>query len=151
MSEDTKYHSKSKTAIAAVLIIIGLVAASIVAVIVFAPKQSTENTVETKAPNTTSTDAQTSSESAKITFTNDGISPSTLIVKKGIKLTVENKSLNELEFSSDDHPSHTDDPELNMSVLQPGESASFTPLTVGTHGFHDHIDDSKVGKIIVIE
>ena len=38
-----------------------------------------------------------------------------------------------------------------MSVLAPGESGTFTAETVGTHGFHDHIDDSKTGTLVVTE
>ena len=151
MKKNTRSDEKSKKAVVAVLIALAVVATIIAAVVAFTTNQSAEKKVASEASGTVSTEASNSAESAKITFTDEGFSPTTLTVKKGTKVTVENKSSNELEFSSNNHPSHTDDPELNMSILQPGESGSFTPNTVGTHGFHDHIDDSKTGTIIVTD
>lgn len=112
------------------------------------PSQSNspETTSEASKDNTAS-----SSEEATITFTDSGFSPSTLTVKPGTRVTVVNSSSRSVQFSSDDHPTHTEDPEINMDVLAPGERGSFTVKTVGTHGFHDHLDDSKVGTLVVTE
>lgn len=95
----------------------------------------------------TSTDATT----AMITFTDDGFSPSMLTVKKGTVVTVKNESSTSVQFSSDDHPTHRLDPEINMSTLAPGKSGTFTAETVGTHGFHDHINDQFTGTLVVTE
>lgn len=90
-------------------------------------------------------------ETAEITFTNSGFSPQDVSVKKGTKITVKNDSDSNVQFSSDDHPTHTKQTEMNLRTLQPGESASFTVTRVGTWGFHDHIDDSKTGTLTVTE
>lgn len=90
-------------------------------------------------------------QATTITFTDDGFEPAELTVKKGSVVTVKNNSAERVQFSSDDHPTHRLNTEMNLRTLQPGEAASFTAETVGRHGFHDHIDDSKTGTLIVTE
>lgn len=113
-------------------------------------KATTQDTAD-KTDTETTPDTTSPSETATTTFTSNGFSPSTLTVKKGTKLTVVNKSSEPVQFSSGEHPTHTEDPELNMDELAPGESGSITVTVVGTHEFHDHNDDSKTGTLIVTE
>lgn len=86
-----------------------------------------------------------------IVYTNDGFKPSTTTIKKGSAITVVNNSSVNVIFSSADHPTHEEQPELNMEMLRPNESGTITPIKVGTWGYHDHIDESKTGSIIVTE
>lgn len=113
-----------------------------------------ENTSQTKTTQEVATpDANTDepAEASLITFTSTGFTPSELTVKKGAIVTVKNESNSSVQFSSDDHPTHTKETEMNLKVLKPGESASFTITRVGSWGFHDHIDDSKTGTLTVTE
>ncbi len=154
MEEETKQHkSEAKAATVVILAALIAVAAVAVAVIWLVPKQPASDQSTNGTTESTQQQAADNGDSgtASITFTDEGFSPATLTVKKGTKVTVANKSSQSVQFSSDDHPAHTDDPELNMSVLAPGESGTFTAETVGTHGFHDHIDDSKTGTLVVTE
>lgn len=86
---------------------------------------------------------------ATITFTDDGFTPSTTTVSKGAVVEVVNNSSSDVQFSSDDHPTHTEETELNLKVLTPGESATFTATKTGTWGYHDHLDDKFTGTLIV--
>lgn len=86
-----------------------------------------------------------------IVFTDQGFEKDSYTVKKGQRVEVKNQSNTQLQFSSDSHPTHTDDTELNLSVLQPGGSASFTPNKVGEQGFHDHIQSQYTGLLKVTE
>ncbi len=108
----------------------------------------TTNTAD-QATNTTNNEVVASG--ATIVFTDNGFSPQNYTVKKGQAVTVKNTSSSDVQFSSDDHPAHTDDPELNMSVLKPGESGTFTPPRAGTHGFHDHLQDQFTGTLVVTD
>lgn len=112
-------------------------------------RDDNSQTTSEASKNDASSDASSSSETATITFTDSGFSPSTLTVKSGTVVTVVNNSSQSLQFSSDDHPTHREDPEINMDVLASGEKGTFTATTTGTHSFHDHLDDSKVGTLIV--
>lgn len=99
--------------------------------------------------NQTAASSQASEET--IVFTNDGFSPKDLTVKLGTKITVRNDSNQRVQFSSDDHPTHRINTGMNLRVLAPGESGTFTAGPVGTFGFHDHINDRHTGVLKVSE
>jgi plastocyanin len=95
--------------------------------------------------------SSTASASATITATDDGFNPNTVTVKKGQTVKVVNSSSSSIEFSSGSHPTHLEDPEINMGTLKPGESGTITPTKTGTHSFHDHLHDDHTGTLIVTE
>ncbi len=84
-----------------------------------------------------------------ITYTDNGFEPATVTVKAGTTIRVKNNSSKSLQFSSDDHPTHTKDKELNKSVLAPGKSETFSVSSVGTNGFHNHLNPDHIGTLIV--
>ena len=89
-------------------------------------------------------------QSATIIFTDKGFEPSRLSVKIGATVTIKNSSSKDVQFSSDDHPTHKLNSGMNLRVLAPGESAMFIANQAGDWGFHDHIDDSFTGTITVM-
>ncbi|HSX23610.1 MAG TPA: cupredoxin domain-containing protein [Candidatus Saccharimonadales bacterium] len=84
-----------------------------------------------------------------ITYTNDGFSPQNLTVKAGTKVTIKNNSSRVLQFDSDPHPEHTDDPELNIGSISPGSSKTVTVTVTGSHGYHNHLSPGDTGALIV--
>lgn len=84
-----------------------------------------------------------------ITFSNSGFSPNTVRVGSGGTITVKNDSTNPLQFNSNPHPAHTDNAELNLGLVEEGQAKSLTVTKPGTWGFHDHLDSSFKGSIIV--
>jgi S-adenosylmethionine:diacylglycerol 3-amino-3-carboxypropyl transferase len=54
-----------------------------------------------------------------------------------------------MQFSSANHPTHREDPEINMEMLAPGETGTFTPTTKGSHPFHDHINAQYTSTLVV--
>jgi plastocyanin len=95
--------------------------------------------------------APTPSERVSVTYTDHGFEPSDLTVKKGTIITIKNESSNDVQFSSNEHPSHRDNTEMNLEVLSTGESGSYTATKVGTWGFHDHLNESRTGTVTVTE
>lgn len=91
------------------------------------------------------------SERMTITYTSTGFEPATMTVKKGTVITIKNESSRDLQFASDEHPSHLDNPEMNVPTLSPGESESYTATAVGTWGYHNHLDEDETGTITVTE
>lgn len=148
-----------KKAIIAITILIALGAGAFVLTQASDKQESTNNSAtsntkstpsnESSTPSNSETNDSNASSEATITFTDDGYSPSTLTVKAGTVITIKNNSSNDMQFSSDSHPTHKDYPELNMEVLEPGESATLTLTVKGTHGYHDHLDSTRTGTIIV--
>ena len=114
--------------------------------LLFAPNKS-------KAPGNTvksSTDTTTNEKiAATITYDGDSFSSSTDTVKAGDTVKVVNNSDDDLEFDSAPHPVHTDNPELNAGGIGPGMSKTFTLNKKGTWGFHNHVNSSQRGSIIV--
>lgn len=145
----------SKGPIIAIIIIV-LALAGLAVYALDARQNQTPSTSNVTSNTDGTTDAEdqaapTPSERVAITYTNNGFEPSELTVKKGTIITITNTSSQDVQFSSDDHPAHQKNSEMNLKVLSPGESTSYTPQKVGEWGFHDHLNDTKTGTITVTE
>lgn len=92
----------------------------------------------TQTPQGEQSQSPNNPSSTTIVFNNNGFEQQNYTVTAGQTVTVKNLSSIAVEFSSDEHPVHTDNPELNLQPLQPGEEANFTPENPGTWGIHDH-------------
>lgn len=89
-----------------------------------------------------------------VTITTSGVSPRSLTVPAGTRVTFVNSGTRVHDMSSDPHPEHTDCPEINQAgFLQPGQSRQTGNLnTRRTCGFHDHnrdTDTSLQGTITI--
>jgi hypothetical protein len=94
-------------------------------------------------------------DSATITIGSDGrVSPSTVTITRGGRVTMINSHNRNHEMSSDPHPEHSDCPELNQwGFLQPGQQRTSGNLnTARTCRFHDHNEPSTTalqGSVII--
>jgi plastocyanin len=99
-----------------------------------------------------------------ITYTDSGYSPSVLYVKVGDIVTFKNESSKSMWPASADHPSHRvysgtslsehcPDPAGNAfdacTGFLPGSSWSFKFNKAGTWKYHDHLNPSATGTIVV--
>ncbi len=137
-------------------IIIGVVA--IVAVLGAAVIYTVINANKSAAPAATSSTSSTSSSSSTtnnqnvasvITYDGNTFSLSVNTITAGSQVEVKNTSSSDLNFDSDPHPTHTDEPELNQGDIAPGQSKVFTITKKGTWGFHNHLDPTQHGSITV--
>ena len=88
------------------------------------------------------------SDSATITITSAGaVSPSTVTIRQGGRVTFTNSSSRNHEMASDPHPTHEDCPPLDqIGFLAPGQSRTSGNFNVvRTCGFHDHNEPSNTG------
>ena len=71
-----------------------------------------------------------------------GASPLHIVVNQGTRVLFINNDTRAHEMTSNEHPAHTDCPEINqVGLLQPGQRIETGNLnTVRTCGFHDHIN-----------
>ncbi|MEX2007268.1 MAG: hypothetical protein WD992_00660, partial [Candidatus Levyibacteriota bacterium] len=53
--------------------------------------------------------------------------------------------------SSNPHPTHSIYPALNLGNFGDGQGVSLVFDTVGTYGYHNHLDATKTGTVIVVE
>ena len=83
----------------------------------------------------------TATDSATITIgTNGTISPSSVTITRGGRVTIINNHNQSHDMSSDPHPEHTQCPEINqIGFLTAGQSRTSGNFnTARTCGFHDH-------------
>ena len=79
-----------------------------------------------------------------------GFSPSSVTINAGDQIRWTNNSSGTTDPSSDPHPTHTDYPDLNGSPIPKNQSRTTVSLTsVGTWGYHDHLDETAVGTITI--
>ncbi len=89
-----------------------------------------------------------------ITITASGVSPRSVTISVGSRVTFVNNDTRVHDMASDPHPAHGACPAINdVGFLQPGQSRTTGNLTTArTCGFHDHGRDSDTslqGTIVI--
>lgn len=98
----------------------------------------------------TSTPVVTPADSSSVVISANGFNPTSIAVKKGTQVTWTNTDSKPHQVASDPHPTHTNFPALtDDEALNKDESYSFTFEKAGTYTYHDHLNPSKTGTVIV--
>lgn len=85
-----------------------------------------------------------------VSMTGNSFSPSTLQIKVGDTVTFANSGSAIVWPASDPHPTHTGLSGFDAQrPLEPGESWSFKFTRAGSFGYHDHLNPSVRGTIVV--
>ena len=99
-----------------------------------------------------STAANAKEGSNAVNYTEDGFQPKTITIKKGQTVTWTNKDSDELWVASNPHPTHTDYPGFDeLKSIPTGQTYSFTFTKVGNWGYHNHLNPSQKGVVVVTE
>ena len=116
-------------------------------------KDNDDSSESANQAQTSSNEAQTSQDEQKptteantITYTDDGFSPESLNVKSGTTIMVRNNSSRTLDFASNEHPTHKINPDMNIGIIEPGESKTFT-ISAGAWSYHDHLNPGATGTL----
>jgi plastocyanin len=133
----------NKVMIAIVIVVVVAVGAWLVA------GNKSDQITDTAPPAADTSNENEQVVAATITYDGTAFNPATISVKSGTKVKIMNQSQKEMEFASNDHPTHLKNSELNIGDIAPGGSKTFTASTKGTWGFHDHYNSSKGGTITV--
>lgn len=110
---------------------------------------SGNSTSDSNSQTSDATPSESTTQTAIITFDGSEFTPETLTVKTGTTVTVKNTSSKTIQFDSDPHPAHTDNKDLNAGTVTAGQSITFVAVNKGTFGYHDHLNPSETGTIIV--
>ena len=70
-------------------------------------------------------------------------------MKVGTKVRWVNKTAIAADVSSADHPTHLKYPPLNLGNFEPDKSVSLVFTEPGTYKYHDHLNPTKLGTVIV--
>jgi hypothetical protein len=85
---------------------------------------------------------------ATITYTGKGFEPNLSAIPAHSTIRIRNRSLRVLRFVSDPYSTQTDEPELNVGELKPGDSKTFYVSQKGTWGYHNALDPSETGQVV---
>lgn len=85
----------------------------------------------------------------KIFLTATGFSPKVLTIKAGETVTWENNLGETATIDSDVHPAHTKYPPLNLGQFSAGQILNLLFDQPGTYGYHNHLNATQSGTIIV--
>ena len=126
-------------------VIIGIVVLVVIAgaAVMLIGNKKTYNGSSTSS-NTTATTA-----AATITYSSSGFSPATTTVKSGDTVAIKNDTKEDMQLDSDPHPVHTDDTDLNVGLVTPGQTKTFMVMKKGSFGYHNHLDPGDTGKIVI--
>jgi plastocyanin len=137
-------------------IIIGFLIVLIVAVIGFVgfnilsnSDSNQEERSETSTSPSVTSSADTNNETTTVTLTEDGFSPATVTIQKGETVVWVNESGGTATVNSDTHPTHRNYKPLNLDQFSPGESPSLVFDESGTYTYHNHLNPSQTGTVIV--
>jgi len=133
-----------------------------------APQTATTEEIPVTASTTTTTTTTTTTSStvtgATVVYTNQGFSPSSVIVPLGTTVTFINQSTGNMWVASAMHPTHIvysgtslsqHCPDTTNSAFDecaadaPGSSFSFTFNKEGAWKYHNHVNASQFGTVIV--
>lgn len=133
----------------------GLIVAAILILVVVAAgiyfygKTASKDTSNTQPAPSEQTQTTSDSGAQVITLTPDGFTPATLTVKVGTKVKWINKSGQLGDVDSDPHPVHTSYPPMNFGTFSDGSSVELVFDKAGTYHYHNHLNPSQRGTIVV--
>ncbi len=84
-----------------------------------------------------------------ITYTGKDFEPNLDTIHANSYVRVRNRSVRLLQFMSDPYNKNSDEPEFNQGTIKPGDSVKFYISQKGTWGYHNALDPSETGQLIV--
>ena len=131
------------------IVVAAVIILAVVTGLVYLSNQgSSGSTTNTSSPSPS--DTFNLSSEAVVTYQNGSFSPSSITVASGTTVQFMNQSSTPVWVASNPHPSHTDYPGFDaLKEVAPGENYSFTFVKTGTWGYHNHLNPSEGGAVVV--
>jgi plastocyanin len=107
------------------------------------------NQTTNESQNTPTKAVQQPTEETLVKVTSAGYEPKTITVKPGAKVVWKNETGGPVTVSSDNHPTHLLWPFLNLGKFEDGSSVSVVFDKAGTYTYHNHLDASMTGTVVV--
>lgn len=97
----------------------------------------------------TPTPEATQANETIVEVTDEGFLPASLTIKKGTKIVWINRTDNPVTVNSDPHPIHTLYSKLNLGSFITSKTVQLIFDEPGTYKYHNHLEASMTGTIIV--
>jgi plastocyanin len=139
------------------LIICGVVLLSFMIETGFTSKKHTlinqPNQINQQSPSTTQSQPQAIAPLPQIntvTLTKKGFSPAKIIIRRGTAVKwINNTGTDNASVNSDDYPTNTRFPELNLGKINNGSAVAHIFTTAGTFTYHNQFNAKQTGTIVV--
>lgn len=133
------------------LILVGAVVLVVViaGILLLSNKSTTQIGTESSSPTQITAGPENESKEAAVSVTANGFEPATLTVKAGTNVIWTNNSGDVTNVSSANHPTHLRFPFLNLGSFENGQTVSVVFEESGTFLYHDHLNPSRTGTVIV--
>lgn len=113
-------------------------------------EQTIEESATTTEVSTENSEIETTPSTYEVIYGTEGFSPSTIEIKIGDTVVFKNESGKGMWVASDPHPMHSENPEFDAGISTAnGNSWSFTFTEDGTFSYHNHLNSSFKGKVVV--
>lgn len=112
------------------------------------PPTSTQPVISPEVSGTLSPSTEPLS-STTVSISESGFEPASVTINAGETIIWNNADTATHTVNSDPHPIHTTYPPLNLGPISPGTSKSLSFPTPGTYTYHDHLNPSLKGTVIV--
>lgn len=138
-----------------IALIIVIAAAAVGAVVLVNGSHKSANTTSVTTPTSTpgcrkdECSHVTQGPSATVVFQNGQFTPKTITIKVGQSVSFLNMSNSQIQVASDPHPTHTNLKGFQSNNLDKDDAYLFIFLKAGTWGYHDHLNPSNTGTVIV--
>ena len=146
--------NKIAIAIIGILVVVG-------AVILLSTNANKGDTDQSTTAPATQTEATTPAETSAnqdetltdtmIDITATGYDPKTIIIKAGAKVVWTNNSGQVGNVSSVPHPTHSTYPPLNLGDFSDGATVSLVFDEPGAYEYHNHLNATQTGTVIVTQ
>jgi plastocyanin len=84
-----------------------------------------------------------------VTLSKNGFSPTQVTIKVGSAVRWKNISGSQQTVNSDNYPTNQLHRELNFGVFNNGSSVVYTFTKPGIYGYHNQLNHTQMGKVIV--
>ncbi len=108
-----------------------------------------QEAIPTQTPKEIGSEESPLSEEALIILGQNDFAPKTLTIKTEQKVIWKNESGEAATVNSSAHPTHRDYPPLNLGNFSDGQTLELIFDTPGTYHYHNHLNPSQTGTIIV--
>lgn len=128
-------------------IFLGIIVITILAILII-PKPEKKELIY-RSP--TTTPQQVRATTHTVILTSKGFEPNRITIKKGEVIIWTNNSGKEASVNSSNHPTHKLFPVLNLGAFEDGENTQARIYRLGELTYHNHLNPSQKGTIIVTE
>lgn len=114
-----------------------------------------QTTTDTKTPAvrekaTVPVRQETDKTISTVTLADSGFSPASIAIKAGEKVTFKNEGTGQMWVASAPHPTHTNYPGFDeKSGVGNGQSYEFTFTKIGSWKYHNHLNPTQFGTVVV--